>query len=201
MTPPRSWPRLLLLPVLLTVGAERAAAQVGTVSTAKIVSLAATKTGQLTMGVISGAAQTLASLTDNSTNNFPTPVVIQTQWDLNPGQTGSVNVVGWFSVPAQALFSAATGTSIPSARIKGQLSPGAPAPTSYPAVFTAFTQNAVGGIGSAGGSLRLFSINVTGTNKTATRTDNLNLQIDLTGAPVLPPGTYSGTLNIEAITQ
>lgn len=201
MTPPRSWPRLLLLPVFLTVGAERAAAQVGTVSTARIVSLAATKTGNLTMGVISGAAQTLASLTDNTTNNFPTPVVIQTQWDLNPGQTGSVNVVGWFSVPAQALFSTATGTSIPSSRLKGQLSPGAPAPTSYPAVFTAFTQNAVGGIGSAGGSLRLFSINVTGTNKTATRTDNLNLQIDLTGAPILPPGTYSGTLNIEAITQ
>ncbi|MGE5231322.1 MAG: hypothetical protein ACM3NS_06235 [Deltaproteobacteria bacterium] len=201
MTPPRSWPRLLLLPVVLTVGAERAAAQVGTVSTARIVSLAATKTGNLTMGVISGAAQTLASLTDNTTNNFPTPVVIQTQWDLNPGQTGSVNVVGWFSVPGQALFSTATGTSIPSSRLKGQLSPGAPAPTSYPAVFTAFTQNAVGGIGSAGGSLRLFSINVTGTNKTATRTDNLNLQIDLTGAPILPPGTYSGTLNIEAITQ
>ena len=201
MTPPRSWPRLLLLPVLLTVGAERAAAQVGTVSTAKIVSLAATKTGKLTMGVISGAGQTLASLTDNTTNNFPTPVVIQTQWDLNPGQTGSVNVIGWFSVPAQALFSAATSTSIPSSRLKGQLSPGAPAPTSYPAVFTAFTQNAVGGIGSAGGSLRLFSINVTGANKTATRTDNLNLQIDLTGAPILPPGTYSGTLNIEAVTQ
>ena len=67
---------------------------------------------------------------------------------LNPGQTGSVNVIGWFSVPAQALLNGATGTSIPSSRLKGQLSPGAPAPTSYPAVFTAFTQNAVGGIGT-----------------------------------------------------
>ena len=59
----------------------------------------------------------------------------------------------------------------------------------------------IGRIGTAGGSLRLFSININGTNKTATRTDNLNLQIDLTGAPILPPGTYSGTLNIEAVTQ
>lgn len=201
MTPPRSWLRLLLLPVFLAVGEKQAAAQVGTVSTAKVVSLAATKTGKLTMGVISGAAQTLANLTDNTTNNFPTPVVIQTQWDLNPGQTGSVNVIGWFSVPTQALLNGATGTSIPSSRLKGQLSPGAPAPTSYPAAFTAFTQNAVGGIGTAGGSLRLFSINITGANKTVTRTDNLNLQIDLTGAAILPPGTYSGTLNIEAVTQ
>jgi hypothetical protein len=201
MTPPRSWLRLLLLSVLLAAGEEQAAAQVGTVSTAKVVSLAATKTGKLTMGVISGSAQTLASLTDNTTNNFPTPVVIQTQWDLNPGQTGSVNVIGWFSVPAQALLNGATGTSIPSSRLKGQLSPGAPAPTSYPAMFTAFTQNAVGGIGTAGGSLRLFSINIAGANKTVTRTDNLNLQIDLTGAAILPPGTYSGTLNIEAVTQ
>ncbi|HLQ21868.1 MAG TPA: hypothetical protein VK132_01615, partial [Gemmatimonadales bacterium] len=66
---------------------------------------------------------------------------------------------------------------------------------------TAFTQNAVGGIGSAGGSLRLFSINISGPNKTATRTDNLNLQLDLTGAGSQRPGTYTGTLNIEAVTQ
>lgn len=201
MTPPRSWLRLLLLPVLLAAGEKQAAAQVGTVSTAKVVSLAATKTGTLTLGVISGAVQTLANLTDNTTNNFPTPVVIQTQWDLNPGQTGRVTVVGWFSVPAQALLNSATGTKIPSSRLKGLLSPGAPVPSGYPAVFTAFTRNAVGGVGTAGGSLRLFFINISGGNKTATRSDNLSLQIDLTGAAILPPGTYSGTLNIEAVTQ
>ena len=201
MTPHRSWLRLLLLPALLAAAAQQAAAQVGTVSTARVVALAATKTGKLTMGVVSGGTQTLASFTDNTTNNFPTPVVIATQWDVNPGQTGSVNVVAWFATPAQALFSGATGTSIPSSRLKGKLSPGAPAPTAFPATFTAFTQNAVGGIGTAGGSLRLFSISITGANKTASRTDNLNLQLDLTGSPVLRPGTYSGTLNIEAVTQ
>ena len=201
MTPHRSWLRLLLLPAFLAAGEGRAAAQVGTVSTARVVSLAATKTGKLTMGVVSGSTQTLASFTDNTTNNFPSPVVITTQWDLNPGQTGSVNVVAWFGIPAQALHNGVTGTNVPSSRLKGQLSPGAPAPTSYPATFTAFTQNAVGGIGTAGGSLRLFSINITGANKTAARTDNLNLQLDLTGSPILAPGTYSGTLNIEAVTQ
>ncbi|HZM26895.1 MAG TPA: hypothetical protein VFB89_06035 [Gemmatimonadales bacterium] len=200
MTLHRPWLRLLLLTALVAVTEEQAAAQAGTVSTARVVSLAATKTGKLTMGVISGAAQTLPALTDNATNNFPTPVVIQTQWDLNPGQTGSVNVIGWFATPSQALTNGA-GTNIPSSRMKGQLTPGAPAPTSYPATFTAFTQNAVGGIGTAGGSLRLFQINISGSNKTQTRTDNLSLQLDLTGAGVLPPGTYSGTLNIEAVTQ
>jgi len=200
MTLHRPWLRLLLLTALVAVPEEQAAAQAGTVSTARIVSLAATKTGKLTMGVISGAAQTLGTLTDNTTNNFPTPVVIQTQWDLNPGQTGSVNLIGWFATPSQALTNG-VGTNIPSSRMKGMLTPGAPAPTSFPATFTAFTQNAVGGIGTAGGSLRLFQMNISGANKTQTRTDNLSLQLDLTGAGVLPPGTYSGTLNIEAVTQ
>ncbi len=200
MTFHRPWLRLLLLTALVAVAEEQAAAQAGTVSTARVVSLAATKTGKLTMGVISGTAQTLPALMDNTTNNFPSPVVIQTQWDLNPGQTGSVNVIGWFSTPSQALTNGA-GTNIPSSRMKGQLTPGAPAPTSYPATFTAFTQNAVGGIGTAGGSLRLFQINISGSNKIQTRTDNLSLQLDLTGAGVLPPGTYSGTLNIQAVTQ
>ena len=200
MTLHRSWLRLLFLAALVAATEEQAAAQAGTVSTARVVSLAATKTGKLTMGVVSGATQTLASITDNTTNNFPIPVVIQTQWDLNPGQTGSVNVIGWFSTPTQALTNGA-GTNIPSSRMKGKLTPGAPTPTSYPATFTAFTQNAIGGIGTAGGSLRLFQINITGANKTQTRTDNLSLQLDLTAAAVLPPGTYSGTLNIEAVTQ
>ncbi len=200
MTLRRPWLRLLLLAALVAVPEEQAAAQAGTVSTARVVALAATKTGRLTMGVVSGATQTLASLTDNTTNDFPTAVVIQTQWDLNPGQTGSVNVIGWFSAPSQALTNGA-GTNIPSSRMKGRVTPGAPAPTSYPAMFTGFTQNALGGIGTAGGSLRLFQMTITGTNKTQTRTDNLNLQIDLTGAGALPPGTYSGTLNIQAVTQ
>lgn len=200
MTLHRPWLRLLLLVALVAFPEEQAAAQAGTVSTARIVNLAATKTGNLTMGVISGTSQTLATFTDNTTNDFPTSVVIQTQWDLNPGQTGSVNVIGWFSTPSQALSNGA-GTNIPSSRMKGKLTPGAPAPTSFPATFTAFTQNAVGGIGTAGGSLRLFQITISGGNKTQTRTDNLSLQLDLTGAAVLPPGTYSGTLNIEAVTQ
>ncbi len=195
MTVSRSWLRLWPFGALLATGTAPAAAQVGSVSNAQVISLAATKNSRLSLAVTSGATQTIPSFTDGVVNPFPTPVVIQTQWDLHPGQTGSVRVVAWFATPAQALFGAASGTPIPSSRMRGRVA------TGLPVTFTAFTQNPIGGVGSAGGSLQLLNLNITGANKTTTRSDNLQLQLDLTGAPVLPPGTYSGTLNIQAVTQ
>lgn len=195
MTSSRSWLRLCLFGALSATGTAQAAAQVGTVSNAQVINLAVAKSSRLSLAVTSGAAQNLPSFSDNTTNNFPTPAVIQTQWDLNPGQTGSVRVVAWFATPAQALFNAGSGTPIPSSRMRGRVA------TGVPVTFTAFTQNPVGGVGSAGGSLQLLNVNITGANKTVTRSDNLQLQLDLTGAPALPPGTYSGTLNIQAVTQ
>jgi len=191
----RSWLRLCLSGVLVTTGTAQAAAQVGRLSNAQVISLAAAKSSQLSLAVTSGATQLFPNFVDNTTNTFPSPVVIQTRWDLNPGQTGSVRVIAWFANPAQALLNSASGTPIPSSRMRGRMA------TGVPVTFTAFTQNPVGGVGAAGGSLQLLNVNVTGANKTTTRSDNLQLQLDLTGAPVLPPGTYSGTLNIQAVTQ
>ena len=128
---------------------------------------------------------------NNALNNFPTPVVITTQWNVNPGQTNTVNLMAYFTTPAQALVGP---SAIASSRLRGRMA------TGLPVAFTAFTQNAVGGIGAAGGSLRLFSESITGSNKSGSRTDNLELQLDLTGV-TLDPGTYSGTLNIRAVTQ
>lgn len=195
MSSSRSWLRLCLSGAFIVTGTAQAAAQVGTVSNAQVISLAAAKSSQLSLAVTSGASQSIPSFTDNAINTFPSPVVIQTQWDLNPGQTGSVRVIAWFATPAQALFNAGSGTAIPSSRMWGRVA------TGVPVAFTAFTQNPVGGIGAAGGSLQLLNINVTGANKTTTRSDNLQLQLNLTGAGVLPPGTYAGTLNIQAVTQ
>jgi hypothetical protein len=73
--------------------------------------------------------------------------------------------------------------------------------TGIPTSFTTMTQNGVGGIGSAGGSLELFSEIIIGTNKTASRTDNLDLRLDLVGFPTLPAGAYTGVLNLRAVTQ
>ena len=40
-----------------------------------------------------------------------------------------------------------------------------------------------------------------GGNAVGSRTDELQMRIDLSGLPDLPPGTYTGTLNLVATTQ
>jgi hypothetical protein len=173
----------------MSLGAASAQAQVGLTSSVANVQINATKNSVLTVLVNSGATQTLASLTDNAVNAFATPVNITTTWDLNAGT--SVVLVGSFATPAQALASG--GNFITSTYVKGRVS------TGTPTSFTAFTQNGVGTIGSAGGSLTLYT---QGSATTAgNRTDNLDLELDLTGHPNLVPGTYSGTLNLQAIVQ
>jgi hypothetical protein len=178
---------LLALSVILALRARELPAQ------ARIISLAATAPGDLSVLVTAGAVQTIAGVADNAVNNFPAPVVIQTTWSVNPGQTNTVNLVAYFSVPAQALVGGIT--QIPSSRVLGRVT------TGLPVAYTPLTQNALGGIGSAGGSLRLFSVNINGSNKSAARTDNLDLQLNLVGFPALPAGVYAGVLNLRAVTQ
>jgi hypothetical protein len=184
---------LLASGAVLALGAREVWAQGGTVSAARVIAFSATKTSQLSVTVTSGAVQSIPSLTDNAVNNFPTPAVITTSWDVNPGQTNTVNLMAYFTTPAQALSSGAN--QISASRVLGRMT------TGLPVAFTAITQNAVGAVGTSGGSLRLFAQNITGPNKKASRTDNLNLQINLVGIPTLPVGTYSGTLNLRAVTQ
>jgi hypothetical protein len=179
--------KLLALSVFLTFGARSVLAQ------SQVISLAAVALGNLSVTLQSGSVQTIAGMTDNAINNFPTPVVIRTDWNVNPGQTNTVKVVAYFSIPAQAMTGAAV--QIPSSRIQGRMT------TGLPVAFTAMTQNAVGGVGTAGGSLQLFSVNIGGGNKNSFRTDNLDLRLDLVGFPTLPAGAYTGVLNIRAVTQ
>jgi len=160
---------------------------------AQIISLAATAPSTLSMIVTSVATQIIAGVTDNAINNFPSPVVIQTSWDVNPGQTNTVNLIAYFSTPAQALVGGAT--QIPSSRVLGRML------TGTPTTFTAINQSGIGGVGTAGGSLLLFGLIMNGANKTATRTDNLDLQLNLVGFPTLPAGSYTGVLNLRAVTQ
>lgn len=178
---------LLALSVVLALRARELSAQ------AQVISLAALSPGQLSVFVTSGAVQTIASVADNATNDFPSPVVIQTSWNVNPGQTNTMNLIAYFTLPAQALVGGAV--QIPSSRVLGRMS------TGLPVAYTALTQNAVGGVGTAGGSLRLFSVNIGGANKNASRTDNLDLRLNLVGFPSLPVGNYTGVLNLRAVTQ
>jgi hypothetical protein len=160
---------------------------------AQIISLAALAPSTLSVTILSGSSQTIASVADNAVNNFPSPVVIQTDWNVNPGQTNTVNLVAYFSLPTQALVGGLT--LIPSSRVLGRMT------TGLPVAYTAITQNGIGGVGTAGASLRLFAVNIGGANKNASRTDNLDLQLDLVGFPPLAAGNYTGVLNIRAVTQ
>jgi hypothetical protein len=168
-------------------------AQVGQVGPVQIISLAASATSSLSVAVLSGAAQSISGVSDNALNPFPAPVSIQTTWSVNPGQTNSVRLMAYFSVPTQALVGASA--QIPSSRVEGRVT------TGLPVAFTPFTQNPVGGVGTAGGSLSLFSQVINGGNKDGSRTDNLDLRLNLVGFPTLPAGAYAGTLNIRAVTQ
>jgi hypothetical protein len=164
-----------------------------TVSTLPIASAALA--GAISVSVTGGATQALSGVVDNAPNTFPTPVSITLTWDLHPS-TGSVQVLGYFADPTAAMTSGPV--SIPSSWLKGRvLTAGA---QSAPTTYTAFTQTGTGGVGSAGGSLLLFSQPILGYSKTGTRTVDLDLQLDLTGR-TLSAGSYSGTLNIRAVSQ
>jgi hypothetical protein len=175
----------------LALVAGKASAQAGVLSNIATVTINATKVASLTVAVNSGGTQTLAALTDGGVNSFASPVNITTTWDINP-TAASVTLVGYFSNAAQSL---ANGTNyIASSLIKGRMT------TGTPVAYTAFTQNAVATVGTAGGSLTLFTQAITAANKAGNRTDNLDLQIDLTGQTTTA-GTYTGTLNLRAVTQ
>jgi hypothetical protein len=177
----------LALSVILASRARELSAQV------QVISLAAAAPSNLSVLVTSGAVQNIAAVVDNAVNSFPSPVVIQTTWSVNPGQTNTVNLVAYFSIPAQALVGGIT--QIPSSRVEGRMA------TGIPTAFTAISQNAFGGVGTAGGCLRLFAVNISGGNKNASRTDNLDLQLNLVGFPTLPAGAYAGVLTLRAVTQ
>lgn len=174
-------------------GASVASAQAGLLSNSATVNINATKQSSLTITVNSGGTQTLASMTDGTTNDFTTPVNVTTAWDINPS-AAAVVLVGYFSTPAQALVSGVD--NIASSLVKARVG--------AVGAYNAFTGGVVNGgassVGVAGGTLQFFSELITGVNKNSSRTDDIYLQIDLTGQTV-NAGTYTGTLNLRAITQ
>jgi hypothetical protein len=171
---------------LLLFGSGSALAQVGLTSNVATVSLTATKAATLTVSPNASSA-TLGSITDNSTANNFSAVSLTTAWNLTAGS--SVRLIGWFATPAQALVN---GTDlIPSSKVEGRVGAAAYAP---------FSSAAVGGVGVAGGSLQLFSQAVAAGSYFGTRTDQLDLRLNLTGTTTMA-GDYTGTLNLQAVVQ
>jgi hypothetical protein len=167
--------------------ASTAQAQVGLTSTATTVTLNATKISSLTVTPSTGTA-TLASITDNSSANVFSNVGLTTAWNLTGGT--SVNVMGWFSTPTAALSNGTT--SIPTANVEGGINSTG---------WAAFTSGAVGGLGVAGGSLQLVNQAITAANYLSSRTDQLNLRLNLVGFPSTTAGSYTGTLYVQAVVQ
>lgn len=178
--------------VLLTAAPRATSAQV--ISPEITVTLGARRNTTLSVTVLSGATQTMPSIVDNAINPFPAPVRLQTSWNVNPGLTGTVEVVAYF-LDATTALDAGGGRRIAPARVEGRMA------TGLPVAFTPFTGLAIGGVGTAGATLRLVSERITGLNRAATRTDDLDLRLNLVGQPALPAGTYAGTLYIRAVTQ
>lgn len=117
-------------------------------------------------------------------------VEIITSWDKNScPSTCTITLFAYFTNSGAALSGGSPAVNIPSSAVLGQV------PTGTPTSYTPFTQSSpLGG----GGSLQLFQQSYIKHEATTSRTDDLNLEIDLSGQPQMPAGTYTGTLYIEA---
>jgi hypothetical protein len=111
------------------------------------------------------------------------PITVNTSWKLRPG-TRRVTTYAYFTTSAAALTDGA-GDNIPSSKVSGSVNGGA---------FTAFTGNSPF---AAGSSLTLSLIRIRRRTTTGNQSDTLNLMISTVGL-TLPPGTYTGVLNIQA---
>lgn len=117
-------------------------------------------------------------------------MTLTTSWVASTSRA-SLNLVAWFSTPTSALTDGATSPNhIPASQVFGQVS------TGTPTVFTAFTQST--GLGAALSGLPLMTQALTSANRSGSRVDNLLLKIDLTNQPLLPAGSYTGILNLQA---
>lgn len=151
------------------------------------VTLNATTVTTLSIAITSGTSMNF-TLLQGAIANGSAAAAITSSWNVNPGKTGTIALYGYFNTPSAAL----TGSvgDIASTYVEGRVT------TGTPVTYTAFTQT--NPVGPAGGSLLLFSETITGVNKSKTRTDNLNLRINLTTSPPLAAGDYVGTLRIQA---
>jgi hypothetical protein len=154
-------------------------------STVGSVSLTATLSETLTVSA-SPTAVTFA-LVAGGTASGSAPVAITTTWTLAASRA-NVILDAYFASATAALTNGSV--NIPTSEVFGTV------PTGTPTTATAFTQTAA--LGPSGAGLTLFTQALSSSNRSATRTDSLTLQINLTAQPQLPASTYTGTLSIEA---
>jgi hypothetical protein len=167
----------------LAVLAGRSQAQVLN-SGAKTITLQAVLTDSITVS-LSGNAVNFNLAPGSANNPGSLGITATTSWTLKPS-VGNLNLYAFFSSSAAALTDGA-GDNIPSADflISDNAGP-----------FTALTNTVP--FGGANAGLQVSSIKIIGTNKSGSRTDLMNFNINLSTLPQLPAGTYTGTLTIQA---
>jgi hypothetical protein len=168
---------------LLCLGSGEAFAQAVRVGKGQVLP---TLTGGGSVTVTAAPALLTFQLISGGVAGADSSIVVATTW-TGQRRLCALNLYGYFSAAGAALAGGWPTVNIPSAAVLGQMSTG-PARK-----YTPFTQsNPV-----AGASLLLFGeLFLAGSD--GSRIDTLNIQIDLTGSPQLPAGSYSGTLYLQA---
>lgn len=146
--------------------------------------------GSLT--VTASPASVNFNLVPNGVAHGSNSVAITTAWQGSLCLIScTISLYAYFANPNAALSGGGTPiTDIPSSAVLGQV------PTGSPTAYTSFTQTTP--FGGAGAGLTLFQQGFFLLDFAGSRTDALSLEINLTGQPQLPAGSYSGTLYIQA---
>jgi hypothetical protein len=153
-------------------------------SAARPIALQAVLSQSITL-TLSGNAVNFNLVAGSANNPGSTSITATTTWTLKPS-VGNLNVYAFFTNSGSALTDGA-GNNIPSADF--QISDNA-------GPLTALTNTVP--FGGANAGLQLSSTRILGNNKTGTRNDVMNFNINLSPLPNLPAGTYTGTLTIQA---
>jgi hypothetical protein len=175
--------RMAGLALVVAALAGAAGAQVSN-SGASTITLQAVLSQSITL-TLSGNAVNFSLAAGSASNPGNTSITATTTWTLRPS-VGSLKVYAFFANAAAALTDGA-GDNIPSADFQISNNGGA---------FTALTNTVP--FGGANAGLQLSSTPILGSNRTGTRNEVMDFNINLSPLPNLPAGGYTGTLIIQA---
>ncbi|WP_446743710.1 hypothetical protein [Silvibacterium acidisoli] len=183
--------RLATLLVLLSFTGAAAHAQF--TSSPATVAITATLGETLTITATPTASITLSP---GATSTPSSNITIVSTWNLGINRA-NVYLVGWFPTTTALTDGNTPANTIPTSNVLGQLTPASGTGGGYSA-FTGSAPTGTG-VGVTGASLTLYTQALSAATRVGGRTDTLNLEVNLASQTTLPAGTYTGTLNLEAV--
>lgn len=142
----------------------------------------------LSLTVTASPSTTTFALVHGGAATASSAVAITTNYFGGASLAGTLTLYAYFTSAANALTGGTPSSSIPSSAVFGLV------PTGTPTTYTAFTQTTPY---SGASGLQIYTLSSL-VSVSGSRTDNLNLKIDLSSLPQLPAATYSGTITLEA---